>query len=417
MITKLTVRAFKGLREFSIEPRRINLLIGANGTGKTNFADLVDFIARLSRRGLSETVAEFGGLPRVRTRKLKGPPYKFKIEFWLGEDQSRGIQRVYYSFTLAQTKEIKVQEETLDAVVYKRLVSGSSGEARFDIDRIVNIHFKREGRTITEQYTELGDPAHISIDDDQELVLSTYSRIGEFRTLSDYLSSWRVYNVDPMIAQMASRSSTSITLDRYGANTVSVIAQMLRDERVREKLLSDLREIVPYIQDIQPDTFSTIPTLRFVEQDTGVGFRFHDMSEGTIRLLGLFAVLYQPIPPAVMVIEEPENTLHAYATHYFLKLVRQVVMSYQFASQVFLTSHSPTIVDEVLNLEAMRETNNQTACFVTQRKPGEPSIVSAPESVMQAIAKNLGRPSDFQREGSFGDEPIQPELLEALEDE
>jgi len=82
-------------------------------------------------------------------------------------------------------------------------------------------------------------------------------------------------------------------------------------------------------------------------------------------------------------------------------------MAEEFASQVFFTSHSPAVVDEVLSVEAMRETRSQTACFVTQRRPEEPSIVAAPESVMKAIAQNLGRPSDFQREGSFGDEPAQ----------
>lgn len=138
------------------------------------------------------------------------------------------------------------------------------------------------------------------------------------------------------------------------------------------------------------------------------------MSDGTVRLLGLLAVLRQPSPPPVIVIEEPENALHAYAIHYILKVARQVAMSERNSAQIFLTTHSPTVVDEVLSLEAMRETDGQTACFVTQRKPGEPSIVPAPELVMQAIARNLGRPSDFQREGSFGDAPAQPELPPAL---
>jgi hypothetical protein len=102
--------------------------------------------------------------------------------------------------------------------------------------------------------------------------------------------------------------------------------------------------------------------------------------------------------------------MHAYAIHHFLEVSRRTAMGDQFASQVFLTSHSPAVVDEVLSLEAMRETNSQTACFVTQRRPSAPAIVPAPESVMKAIAQNLGRPSDFQREGSFGDEPAQLEL-------
>ncbi len=111
MITKLTVRAFKGLREFSIEPRRVNLLIGANGTGKTNFADFIAFMAGVCRRGLVDTIEDFGGLSQVRTRRAgKGRPYRFEVELEIGEDQWRGIQHVYYSFTLAQTNEIKVQK-------------------------------------------------------------------------------------------------------------------------------------------------------------------------------------------------------------------------------------------------------------------------------------------------------------------
>src|SRR5205085_2650614 len=117
MITRLTVRAFKSLREFSIEPQRMNLLIGANGTGKTNFADLITFIATVCRRGLSETIADFGGLSQVRTRQSrKGAPYKLQIELELGEDRLRGIRSAKYSFTLAQSNEIKVQKENLDAV-------------------------------------------------------------------------------------------------------------------------------------------------------------------------------------------------------------------------------------------------------------------------------------------------------------
>jgi hypothetical protein len=54
----------------------------------------------------------------------------------------------------------------------------------------------------------------------------------------------------------------------------------------------------------------------------------------------------------------------------------------------------------------MEQTGQQTACFITQRRAGA-SIAPAPESVIQGIAENLGRPSDFQREGAFCDQPSQ----------
>jgi predicted ATPase len=411
MITRLDVRAFKGLRELSIMPQRVNLLIGANGTGKTNFTDLIEFIANLCPKGLSATIEDAGGLERVRTRQLgAGRPSKFQVELLLGEDQSRGIQQVCYRFALATSKAIRVRTEELNAVVYKRTAGRplKPGVPLFDIDQPIELRYRRKGTTISDWSDSLG-PAIGEFDDEQELVLAAYGRLGELRTLSDYLTSWRVYNIDAPIAKQSTGGS-DVELERYGANIVPYVARMLSDKQIRNQLLNDLQEAVPYIQNIQPGRVLTYQTLRFIEQDTGAEFQLSEMSDGTIRLLGLLAVLRQPVPPAVVVIEEPENAMHAYAIHHFLTVARRAAMANQFASQVFLTSHSPAVVDAVLSIEAMRETNFQTACFVTQRRPKKPSIVAAPESVMKAIAENLGRPSDFQREGSFGDEPAQLEL-------
>lgn len=420
MITRLTVRAFKGLRRFSIAPRRMNLLIGANGTGKTNFTDLIEFIANLCPRGLMGTIDHYGGgLARVRTRRPgPGTQYGFRIELRLGEDRSRGIGRAHYYFTLAQSKEVKVRREVLDAVVYKRAPGRplKRGFPLFDIDKPIKLRYDRRGTTISEWSDGLG-PRISEFDDEQELVLASYGRLGDLRTLSDYLSSWRVYNIDATIAKQSTGGS-DVELERYGANIVPYAARMLGEERIRDELLSDLQEAVPYILDVRPDRVLTFQTLRFIEQDTGAEFQLPEMSDGTIRLLGLLAVLRQPVPPAVVVIEEPENAMHAYAINHFLEVTRRVAMAEKFASQVFLTSHSPAVVDEVLSVEAMRETNFQTVCFVTQRRrPEDPTIVQAPKGVMQAIAENLGRPSDFQREGSFGDGPTQLELpFETLEE-
>jgi len=412
MITNLKVRAFKGLRAFDIAPQRVNLLIGANGTGKTNFTDLIAFIASLCPRGLSAALGDFGGLHQVRTRQPgAGTPYKFQIDLALGEDPSRGVQRAHYQFALAQSKKVKVQTEMLDAVVYKRTPGRPlrPGFPLFDTDRPVELRYRRRGSTISEWSESLEPTISREFDDEQELVLAAYGRLGELRTISDYLSSWRVYNIDAAIAKQSTGGSET-ELERYGANIVPYVARVLGDGQIRDRLLSDLQEAVPYIQDIQPSRVLTFQTLRFTEQDTGAEFQLPEMSDGTIRLLGLLAVLRQPVPPAVVVIEEPENAMHAYAIHHFLSVARRVAMADQFSSQVFLTSHSPAVVDEVLSVEALRETNFQTACFVAQRKPGSPSIVPAPAEVMNAIAQNLGRPSDFQREGSFGDEPAQLEL-------
>src|SRR3990172_2582475 len=153
MITKLSIRAFKGLREFAIAPKRVNLLVGANGTGKSNFADLIAFISKLSSRGLAPAMDELGGLSQVRTRQPgAGTPYKFHLEFEIGEDISRGIQNARYEFTLAQSKEIKVQSEALEATLYKRKPGkpAKQGFPNFDTGTPVKIAYRREGSVIKE---------------------------------------------------------------------------------------------------------------------------------------------------------------------------------------------------------------------------------------------------------------------------
>jgi predicted ATPase len=355
----------------------------------------------------------FGGLRQVRTRKPgAGTPFRLKVEFRLGEDRSRGIADVHYWFELAQQKDaVKVRQEFLEATVYKRKPGKPSrrGIPLFDYQQTVELRFHREDTRISDWTDTVGTKIQ-NFDDPQELVLSSYGRLGELRTVTEYISSWRVYNIDATVAKRSTGGS-DVELDRYGENIAPYVARLLRDPQMGQRLLAHLQEAVPYIHEIASDRVLTYQTLLFEESDSRATFQLPEMSDGTIRLLGLIAVLQQPVPPAVVVIEEPENALHLYAIQHLLRVARQAAMSTEFATQVFLTSHSPAVVDAVLSPEAMRETSGKTACFVTQRRPNKPSIVAAPESVMGAIADNLGRPSDFQREGSFGDQPAQLGLL------
>ena len=411
MITKLSVSYFKGLRSVSIQPKNINLLIGANGTGKTNFADLIDFISVASRIGLKAALEKYGGIDEARTKLPAGgrlPALGCTIE--LDGDTSRGIESLKYSFSLSTSKLLNVDTEQLDATVFARSPGRPTPPERvkYHKNRPIRIAFKRKRNRLEEwQVGSVENPG--SFDDSENLILNAYGKLNLFQTVSDYLGSMRVYNIDAALAKLSSNGGDS-ELDRSGSNLIPFLKRVLEVQDLSEELISDLRNAVPYIETIVPERVLTYTTLRFSERDSHLEFRAQQMSDGTIRLLGLLAVLRQSFPPPVVVIEEPENALHSYAIRTLLQIGREVTQREKFSTQIFFTSHSLMVVDEVLGLEGQKEVATQG--FVCKRRNGTNTIEPASDRVMQAIAKNLGRPSDFLREGSFDDKPDQLPLAD-----
>ncbi len=407
MITKIDARAYKSLKSFEIEPKNMNLLIGANGTGKTNFSDFIEFLSLTSRVGLKEAFDMQGGIDEVRTKLSAGgrlPALKCSIK--LGPDLHRGIKEATYSFSLATSKSIIVDEEELVATVYPR----SSGrptqqeKVKFDTNKPVDIFFKRKRDKIEKwSHDQLGPNPEI-IDDEQNLILNIYGKLNNFRTIAEYFGSMRVYNIDETLAKQSPNLNDS-ELERNGSNMIAFLKKIIENDKLRERLLNDLRYAVPYIKNISPERILTYTTLKFTEQDSKLEFRAQQMSDGTIRLLGLLAILRQVVPPSVLIIEEPENAIHSYAVKVFVEIAKEVSVSEKLPIQIFLTSHSPSVVDSVLSPESIIDVPTQG--FVSKRRAGSSTIEKVSPKVIQAISKNLGRPSDFLREGDFDDIPVQ----------
>ncbi|MCS6859230.1 MAG: AAA family ATPase [Abditibacteriales bacterium] len=403
MITRLILRNFKSLRKVDVRPQAVNLVIGANGSGKSNFADAFQFIAQACHLGLKEALDNLGGLEEVRTRKAgAGKPPQLHVGIELGKDASRGLYRGRYEFTLSQSKHLEVDTEQLDAEVFP-FTPGKprvQGVPRFKTNARLRLAFTRRRSTIAAWTEDTLGARPMEADDPQQLLLHAYGRVGQLRTVANYLGAMRVYNIDAPLAKHTLNSGEG-ELARNGANLIGFVRRALADEPTAHRLMDRLRDAVPYIERIVPDRILSMPTLRFHERDTGLDFFATQVSDGTLRLLGLLAVFLQPAPPPVVVVEEPENALHAEALKEFLRSIGSVSQEEQFPTQTFLTSHSPVIADVVLGLDYQAQV--KTTCFVARRREGGATVEEAAPHVMAAIRKNLGRPSDFLREGALGE--------------
>ena len=80
-------------------------------------------------------------------------------------------------------------------------------------------------------------------------------------------------------------------------------------------------------------------------------------SDGTVRLLALLVALYQPEPPPVIGIEEPELMVHPGALEVLAELINEAAWS----SQIVVTTHSPEFVDYLTEYKAVESPANRGA--------------------------------------------------------
>ena len=154
-----------------------------------------------------------------------------------------------------------------------------------------------------------------------------------------------VYTIDPAKLRNMQDPDIGSTLRPDGRNATSVLSE------IREQSPENLSRIVEILSSVSPGLKRVLPvrqgkqlSLRFV-QEWGEGKRLDfdafSMSDGLLRALGLILAIYQPNRPAVIVIEEPEVSIHPGALSTILDLLRHASKG----MQVLVTTHSPDILD------------------------------------------------------------------------
>ena len=111
-----------------------------------------------------------------------------------------------------------------------------------------------------------------------------------------------------------------------------------------QRVLELLSSIVPGMTDVRPKKYSNKLSLEFSQRWTKsrrVKFEAFNISDGTLRVLGILTAVFQKPAPSILVIEEPESTIHPGALGSILDVLRHAGRF----MQVIVTTHSPDILD------------------------------------------------------------------------
>jgi predicted ATPase len=321
-VAQLYIRNFRSLAEVAVDLPAFAVLVGPNGAGKSNFIDALAFTRDCLGESVELAFKNRGGIRTVR-RISGGHPTNIGIRVVAHLD--RGAYADY-------TFEIAAKSAERFAVVRERCLVElpGGGRHRFEVKRGT---FVQEISGIRPQVQP------------DRLALFAASATDEFRPVYDFLTSMRFFSVDPERLRDLQEPDVGEFLKRDAANAAAVLKRIREDHPDRyERIKELLARAVPGITAVDYRAVGQREAIEF-KQDVGLPnpwtFPAINMSDGTLRLLGLLLAVYQPGNSSVIAIEEPEATVHPAITD----LLVQVLQGAAEDRQVLLTTHSPDILD------------------------------------------------------------------------
>lgn len=325
-LTRVVLRNYKSIGSCNIRLGPLNYLVGANGSGKSNFLDALHLVRDALTGSLDNALNERGGLSQVR-RRSSGHPTHFaiRLEFLLPDGREG-----YYAFNIGA-----LQDRGYEVQTEKCMVIGRGKGPFFRIERGV-LH----------ESSESTFPAVTS----DRLALVSVSGLAVFRPVFDALTAMGFYNLNPKLMRDPQKPQDGRILKPVGENIASVIGHL---ERVAPANLAVIQEylqtVVPMIQGVKRQQVGTLETLEFRQDMAGAKdpwrFPAQNMSDGTLRALGVLTALFQgnrDFAPLLVGIEEPETALHPSAA----AALREALTKASKQTQVIVTSHSPDLLDD-----------------------------------------------------------------------
>jgi predicted ATPase len=326
VLQSLTLKRFRSIPAETVTFDNPTFLVGQNGSGKSNFVDAFAFLAEAMISPLQAVFDRRGGISAVRNRS-SGRSYPPNLGLGVTFGDINGDARsARYAFEIRALKNYGF-EVVREQCVIRRCTGG--------ID-----WFDRRGKKFDSHQGKL-QPAL----EPNALVLPLVGGDARFNAVFRLLSMMRVYSIEPAKLREMQDPDSGISLRSDGSNAASVLQEIERQSSDDWHRICELLEtIVPKTTRVQAKKHGNKLSLEFTQEwakSKKVRFESFSMSDGTLRALGLLTAVYQRPRPSVLVIEEPESTIHPGALGAVLDLLRHAGRY----MQVVVTTHSPELLD------------------------------------------------------------------------
>lgn len=276
MVNNITIKGYKSFREQKVQLGRINLLIGSNGAGKSNFLSLFELLNNAFEQRLSSYVPSLGGVDKLLFQGRKT------------------TEEIYIRLLMEKNSyELKLQEADGKLMVADEALG----------------YFPSDWGTTNSisSYT-------------QEANIKNYDGKKRGDYIKNYLSNIRKFHFHDTGRRSPFASECHIVNDAYtlyshGENIAPILFRIQKEKSLLyQRIVKIVQSVAPYFSDFYFNV-STADTIRLQWRDkySEMIYGPNDLSDGTIRFIALTTLFMQPILPSVVVIDEPELGLHPVA--------------------------------------------------------------------------------------------------------
>lgn len=338
-VVSLHVRNYRAIRNITLEKMTpLTVLLGPNGSGKSTVFDVFAFLAECFSNGLRKAWERRGRFRELRSRDQDGP---IVIEIKYREHPDAYLI----------TYHLEIEEQAKGPVVKREFLRWKRGHPA------APFHFLDyqygQGVVVTGEQPEPTDTrVNKPLSGPDLLAVSTLGTLAEnprVIALRSFITGWHLSYLSADAARGNPEAGAEQRLSPTGDNLPNVIQYLWEQHPDRlEQIFETLRRRIPRIEMVEAKVLQDSRLLLLVKDapfSTPVLSRF--ASDGTLKLLAYLTVLYDPDPPQLVGIEEPENYLHP-------RLLPELAEECQQAgerSQLILTTHSPFFINPLRSQE------------------------------------------------------------------
>lgn len=332
MIDQIIIKNYKSIRELKLPLNRLNVLIGSNGVGKSNFISFFELVKAIYEQRFGSYTLSKGGIDSLL---YQGRKVSDKIEGLIDFNNSNAF---FFEIVPSQSEKGFIN------------LVGDYFNGQGDVNKnYKQWHYKNCDVAVEESGLR-----------DKE------KRDNRLKYMGKYLRSFTVYHFHDTSSNSPMRLDSQIDDNHILRNNGSNLAAYLyriqeNDEKAFRLIEGVVRSIAPYFKrfDLQPKSNNLDKIeLKWEEQDSDMYLNGHNFSDGTLRFIALATLLLQSEAPEIIIIDEPELGLHPAAINKLAALVKRASKK----SQIILSTQSTNLVNcfEVDDIIVVDRADNQS---------------------------------------------------------